>query len=125
MGKSRYLVTFVFDEKLDIMLFPKVFKLRSASSPDEVTVPENTIFFIFVNADVDTPEELQTAFLGLKIGLKASISCSIPYKIENDGMHYFVGIPKTIKGVDGVLNTSTRIFTPLAFAGINYQIIDL
>ena len=123
---KRYLLAFILNPANNVSIFPKVYSLKKACSPDEVTLPGKTIFFAFASAEVDTAEELQSAFLGITIGGIASISSSIPYTVENNGKFFFVGTQVRKNGITGVYNSDTKCFIPLyCLEGMNYEIIDL
>lgn len=122
---ARYLVAFVHTFQAETQLFPQVYKLKHACTPDEVTLPKNTVHFLFLRADIDSTEELQEAFLGFRVGIMAAISCSVPYEIEND-KHYFVGKLKTVNGEEGIYNAEAHTFIPSSYLRINnYEVIDL
>lgn len=122
---ARYLLAFVHSFQAETQLFPQVYKLKHACTPDKVTLPENTIHFLFLRADIDSTEKLQEAFLGFRFGIMSSISCSVPYEIEND-KHYFVGELKTVNGEEGIYNAETHTFIPSwSLINNNYEIIDL
>lgn len=126
-NKKRYLLAFILNPANNVPILPEVSSLKEACSPDEVSIPTNTIYFFFATAEVDTAEELQSAFVGINIGgLLYSVSSSIPFEVENNGKHFFVGVETIKDGIKGVYNSDTHIFIPLhCLEGMNYEVVDL
>ena len=124
---KRYLLTLVHNPKNESALFPQVFPLKDARSPDEVTVPMNTLCFCFVNANGNKAEELQESFLAIKFGQHGltQISSSIHFEIENGGTLYFIGETKIIGGIECIVNPKLRTCVSTAFLGNNYEVIDM
>lgn len=121
---ARYLVVLTRNPQLAVELFHQVFKLKYACTPDEVTVPGNTVLFFFANADVESAEEFQSAFLGFKIITVGHIDCNIPYSIENNKI-YIVGKRICINGQETIYTPNTNTHIPSMFLKYNYEVIDM
>ena len=121
---ARYLVVLTRNPQLAVQLFHQVFKLKYACTPDEVTVPGNTVLFFFANADVESAEEFQSAFLGFKIGRVDHMDCNIPYSVEDDKL-YVIGKRTCIDGQETIYNPNTNTLIPSMFLKYNYEVIDM
>ena len=64
---NHFLITYVDTPKSDVGVTPQIFKLSRACGPDDVTVPERTLCFIFVKSELQTAEELAETLIGVRI----------------------------------------------------------
>lgn len=107
---ARYLIAFVCCPQADLEYFPKVFSVSNNCSPYDVTVPDNTLFYTFVQANVKTANELAESFLAFNLGNMLISHHTIPFEKENDGKRYFIGKLGNFLGNDGIFNPKTNTF---------------
>lgn len=122
---ARYLLALVYDSHSVAKYLTKVFCIHDACSPYDVTVPENTICFTFVNSNVKTAKEFEESFIAIEIGHKNFTNSSIPFEKENGGKRYFIGKRGFIFGLEGILNLKTETFVTADSLSEIDEIIDM
>lgn len=121
---ARFLLTFVHTPLNEVPLFVKAFRLKSAHSPDEVSIPENTMIFAFVEADTNSPEELASSFVTLKLGNFSRMSSSVNFHVENDKF-YVVGKRVYINDIEVIYNEKLHAYIPVNLLDENYEVVDM
>lgn len=122
---SRFLIAFVHNRTSGLELSQEVFKVSDNCSPYDVTVPLNTLNFMFVTADVETAKELTEAFVTLKLGNALVMNCTIPMTPENGGKRYWIGKLTSVGEYQGVYNEHIRALIPELCLGENDEVIDM
>lgn len=122
---ARYLITLVCNPDSNIKYFPKVFSVHDDCSPYDVTVPENTICFTFVNANIKTVQEFEESLIAIKIGCSDFINSPIHFEKENGGKRYFIGKRGFLFGIEGVFNSKTETFITADSLSDIDEIIDM
>lgn len=122
---ARYLLALVCDPHSTAEYLTKVFSVSDDCSPYHVTVPENTICFKFVSANVRTAQEFEESFIAIEIGDANFTNSSIPFEEEQDGKRYFIGKCGSFFGIDGVFNSKTETFVTADSLSDIDEIIDI
>ena len=121
---ARFLLTFLHTPSNEVPLFVKAFRIKNATSPDEVSVPENTLMFAFVKADVESPEELSSSFITFKPGTHAFMTSTVDISVENDKF-FIIGEQVCIDGIDMIHNPKLHTYLPVQFLNDNYEVVDM
>ena len=125
---ARFLICYIRNPNADngLPYSLTAFKVSDTCSADEVTVPLNTIFFMFANANVETEKELVESFVTLKLGEAMITSSNITMTIENEGKRYWIGKVITIDdGLQAIHNERLKIVIPFTCLVGNDEVIDL
>lgn len=125
---ARFLITYVRNSNPNTGLPYSVeaFKVSKDCTANDVTVPMNTVFFMFANANVETPKEVVESFITLKLGPALFTSSHIELKAEEDGKRYWIG--KVIHigdNIKGILNEHINVIIPFTSLVGNDEVIDL
>ena len=125
---ARFLVCYVRNTNPDSGLPYSLtaFKISDNCSADDVTVPLNTIFFMFANANVETVKELMESFVTLKLGEAMITSSNITMTIENEGKRYWIGKVIPIDDeLQAIHNEHINVIIPFTCLVGNDEVIDL
>ena len=122
---GRFLIAYVHNRNSSLELSQEVFKISEECSPYDVTVPMNTLNFMFVNADVKTAKELAEAFVTLKLGNALIMHCTVTMTPEDNGKRYWIGKLASVGEYQGVYNKHMSTLIPLSCLGENDEIIDM
>ena len=125
---ARFLISYARNSNPDTGLPYSLtaFKVSDSCSADEVTVPLNTIFFMFANANVETEKELIESFVTLKLGEAMITSSNITMTIENEGKRYWIGKVITIDDeLQAIHNKHIKAIIPFTCLNGNDEVIDL
>ena len=123
---NRFLIAVVSDKNSPLRYQQKFFKVSDDCSPYDVTIPEKTLFFTFVHADVETEKELAESFVTFKIGFQAITTSSVTMIPENNGKRYFVGkvIPIDHE-LQAIYNERAKSIIPFICLVGDDEVIDL
>lgn len=121
----RYLIAVLRNSDPNVPITQQAFKVSKECSPYDVTVPLNTVFFMFASADVKTAEELTNSFLAVRIGNRISLSNTIPVTYEDNSKRYWIGKVYFHNGTECIYNENTQGLVPTSCIGKNDEIIDL
>lgn len=102
------------------------FKVSNNCTAHDVTVPENTIFFMFATSNVETTKEVMESFVTLKLGEAMVTSSNITMTIEDNGKRYWIGKVVPISDdLNGIFNEHVNVVIPFVCLVGNDEIIDL
>lgn len=122
---ARFLIAFVDKRSSGLPLAPEVFKISEDCSPCDVTVPTNTILFMFAHADTEDTKELAESFVTLKMGAAFVFNSSISIEFEDNAKRYWVGTLVDVNGNKAILNKNIHAIIPTFCLQDNDEIIDL
>lgn len=124
---ARFLITYVRNSNPDAGLPYSVqaFKVSNNCTAYDVTVPLNTVFFMFATADVETIKELVESFVTLKLGNALITSSHININAENNGKRYWIGKVIPFGDIQGIYNEHTKVVIPFTCLVGNDEVIDL
>lgn len=123
---NRFLIAVVSNNNSPLGHQQEVFKVSNDCSPYDVTIPEKTIFFKFVLADVKTAKELAESFVTFKLGYHAITTSAINMIHENNGKRYFIGKVIDINDeLQAIYNERANSIIPFTHLVGNDEIIDL
>lgn len=121
---NHFLITYVDNPKSDVGVTPNVFKLSRACGPDDVTVPERTLCFIFVTSKLQTAEELAKTLIGVRIENLVSLFRSDDSSLES--CLYCIGKEQCDEqGRKWINNTYTHTRMLASTLWKNYKVIDM
>lgn len=99
---ARFLVSLTYTPHLKNIYSLHLYKLKYASTPDDVTLPENTFFFAFWQSPCDSTEELKEK-LSMNLFSFSNTEVMANFSIRKEYLehaeHYFVGKEVTVKMV--------------------------
>lgn len=122
---ARFCIAFLHSPQLETSLLMRGLKLSYAISPNQVKVPKSTIFFTFMEADVETVDELISSIVIIKFGSVISFASPIISNGENKKL-YIIGQKQILpNGVESVYNQYTQTAFPIQHLKDNYEIIDM
>ena len=122
---ARFLIAFVHNRNSTPELTQEVFKVSEDCTPYDVTVPLNTLHFMFVTSEVKTAKELTESFVTLKLGNALVMNCTVPMTPENNGKRYWIGRTVPVGEYEGIYNEHLRALIPSVCMGENDEVIDL
>lgn len=121
---NYFLITYVDTPKSDVGVTPQIFKLSRKCGPDEVTVPERTLCFIFVQSNLQTVEQLKETIIEVGIGNLTSIIHSADSKVISS--LYCIGKEYSDdQGKKWISNPYTRTRLASALLWKDYKVIDM
>lgn len=123
---NRFLIAVVSDKNSPLRYQQEVFKVSDDCSPYDVTIPEKTLFFTFVHADVETAKELAESLVTFKTCFQTITVSAVTMIPENNGKRYFVGkvIPIDHE-LQAIYNERANNIIPFIRLVGNDEIIDL
>ena len=124
---SRFLLALTYTPHLEKIFSPQVYKLKHACTPDDITLPLNTIYFAFFQSKFDSAEALYNEICLRNSSNAAMVLADLQLpEAVNPVEHYFVGKEKTLNGKKGIYNVENDIFVPVDFLSFNdYKTIEL
>lgn len=122
---SRFLLAFVSNSNSSLPYSHEVFKVSEKCTAYDVTVPLNTIYFMFVHADTDSAENFVESFVTIKLGNRLITQCSIKMTPEEGGKRYWLGKIVSIGDFQGIKNEKLKTVIPIFCLGENDEVIDL
>lgn len=122
---QRYLLAFVRNSNSGLPFSQEVFKVSEDCSAHDVTVPLNTVCFMFVHADADSVKEFTESFVTIKLGNKMVMQTSVTMTPENNGKKYWVGKIIPLGDSQGIRNENLKAILPIFCLGKNDEVIDL
>lgn len=125
---ARFLVSLTYTPHLKNIYSLHLYKLKYASTPDDVTLPENTFFFAFWQSPCDSTEELKEK-LSMNLFSFSNTEVMANFSIRKEYLehaeHYFVGKEVTVNDCKGVYNEKISLFIPFDYLNCdNYKVID-
>lgn len=103
----------------------QAFKVSQDLDANDVTVPINTVFFMFARSKARTYEEFKNSLMTIQIGNHVSLDSSIGFDYEDDGKRYWIGKEVSFEGTKFFFNKHTNVFVPVHLLGDNYELIDM
>lgn len=123
---ARFLIALVVKRNSDLPLAPEIFKVSENCSHNDVTVPLNTVFFMFAHANTENATELVESFVTLKLGNILSYTISAQMTIDDNGKRYWVGtLVPHVDGSQAVLNKNIGALIPAFCLKENDEVVDL
>ena len=122
---ARFLIAFVDKRSSGLPMAPEVFKVSQDCSPYDVTVPPNTILFMFAQANTEDAKEFAESFVTLKMGQALVMNTSISMTPEDNGKRYWIGTLADVNGNKVILNKNIHAIIPTFCLQDNDEIIDL
>lgn len=122
---TRYIIAMTRTEDSSQPFMYQAFKVSNASVAHDVAVPSNTLFFVFVTANVDTVEELLSSFMTIQIGPKIALNTCVELHYENPPKRYWVGKVISYEGCDYFISARANVLVPFQWLGENDVIIDM
>ena len=124
---ARFLITYVRNSNPNdgLPYSIQAFKVNNNCTAYDVTVPLNTIFFMFVSANVDDPNKLVESFVTLKLGNAMITSSHISMNAENNGKRYWIGKVIPLGDIQGIYNEHTKVVIPFTCLVGDDEVIDL
>lgn len=121
---NHFLIAYVDNPMCDVGVTPKVYKLSRACGPDDVTVPERTLCFIFVTSKLQTAEELTETLIGIRFENFISLIRSTDSHLES--CLYCIGKEQCDEhGKKWIYNPYTKTRLASALLWKNYKLIDM
>lgn len=122
---SRFLLAFVRNSNSDLLYSQEVFKVSEECTAYDVTVPLNTVCFMFVHANTDSAKAFAESFITIKLGNQLIMQCSIKMTLEENGKKYWLGKIVSIGDSQGIKNENLKTIIPIFCLGENDEVIDL
>ena len=122
---SRFLLAIVSDKSCQLHYRQEVFEISEDCKPHEVKIPEKTILFTFVRADVKSAKELAESYVFFQTGLQMIATSALEVTPENNGKRYFVGKVIPFGGIQAIHNERANSIIPFVRLVGNDEIIDL
>ena len=124
---ARFLITYVrnSDPSAGLPYSIQAFKVSHECTAYDVTVPLNTVFFMFATANVETPKELIESFITLKLGNALITSSHFDINSEDNGKRYWVGKVIPLGDINAIYNEHTNVVIPFTCLVGNDEVIDL
>ena len=122
---QRYILAFVRNSDSSLPFSQEVFKVSEDCSAHDVTVPLNTVCFMFVHADADSAKEFTESFVTIKLGNQMVMQSSVTMTPEENGKKYWVGKIVPLGNSQGVCNEHLKAILPIHCLGENDEVIDL
>ena len=121
---NNFLITYVDTPQSDVGVTPQVFKLSRKCEPDEVTIPERTLCFFFVQSNLQTAEQLRETIIGVGIGNLVSIIHSAASRV-NSSLYCIGKEYSDEEGKKWIYNPYTKTKLASAFLWKDYKVIDM
>lgn len=120
----NFLITYVDSHNSDVGISPQVYPVSHVLDPDDVTVPERTIAFLFVSGNFRSAQELRESIMGVSMGKLVTIIHSAPLNIESP--LYCIGREEADSaGNRWIINPYTKTRVASWLLGTNYTVIDM
>lgn len=123
---SRFLLALTYTPHSEKIFSPHVYKLKHACTPDDVTLPLNTVYFAFFESKLNSAEAVYTEIFYRNRENTTMVFSDL--KLPNAGTpeHYLVGKEEILNGKKGIYNAEHDIFIPIEFISFNdYNLIEL
>jgi len=122
---NRFLIAFVKNNNSGLEISQEIFKVSNDCSPYDVTVPMNTLLFMFISANAKTAKELTESFVTFKVGTDLFMHSSFELTPEENGKRYWIGRLVRIDNTDRIYNEHIRALIPISSLAENDEVIDL
>lgn len=122
---SRFLLAFVKNSNSGLPYSQEIFKVSENCTAYDVTVPVNTVCFMFVHADTDSVKVFSESFVTLKLNNTLIMQCSVTMIPEENGKKYWVGQIIPFGNSKGIHNANLKAIFPISCLGKNDEVIDL